>query len=99
MGKRISDRLQEYHACVRDVNKGCRALAREMQILNQPLTYANNWLHRREGNNRDRIGVLFYDSELRGNRWISVPISVFDSGEWEEFATRYCRVGEAENGV
>lgn len=91
MEKRISDRLQEYHACVRDVNKGCRALAREMQILNQPLTYANNWLHRREGNNRDRIGVLFYDSELRGNRWISVPIEVFDNEDFERFARRYCK--------
>ena len=42
----------------------------------------------------DRIGVLFYDMLQSRNRWISVPISVFDSGEWDEFATRYCRVGD-----
>ena len=43
--------------------------------------------------------MLFYDMLQSRNRWISVPISVFDSGEWDEFATRYCRVSEEENGA
>ena len=92
MRKSVSERLQEYHACVRDVNKGCRSLAREMQLLDQHLSYANSWIHRREGDNRDRIGVLFYDSELRGNRWISVPIEIFDNEDYERFARKYCKV-------
>ena len=87
--------LGEYHLCTKHIGRGCRALESALKAVNQPLSYANKWLHY-EGS--DRVGVLFYDMLQSRNRWISVPISVFDSGEWEEFATRYCRVGEVENG-
>lgn len=60
------------------------------------LVVCNKWLHYEDS---DRVGVLFYDMLQSRNRWISVPISVFDSGEWDEFATRYCRVGEVEDGA
>ena len=88
--------LSKYHLCTKHIGRGCRELESALKEVNQPLSYANKWLHY-EGS--DRVGVLFYDMLQSRNRWISVPISVFDSGEWEDFAARYCRVGEAENGV
>lgn len=88
--------LSKYHLCTKHIGRGCRALESALKGANQPLSYANKWLHY-EGS--DRVGVLFYDMLQSRNRWISVPISVFDSGEWDEFATRYCRVGEVENGA
>ena len=88
--------LSKYHLCTKHIGRGCRALEVALSTLGQPLAYANKWLHY-EGS--DRVGVLFYDMLQSRNRWVSVPISVFDSGEWDEFATRYCRVGEVENGA
>ena len=88
--------LGKYHLCTKHIGRGCRALESALSGLEQPLAYANKWVHYEDN---DRIGVLFYDMLQSRNRWISVPISVFDSGEWDEFATRYCRVGEAENGA
>lgn len=88
--------LSKYHDCTKHIGRGCRALEGALKDVNQPLSYANKWLHYEGG---DRVGVLFYDMLQSRNRWISVPISVFDSGEWDEFATRYCRVGEVENGA
>lgn len=88
--------LGKYHLCTKHIGRGCRALESALKEVNQPLSYANKWLHY-EGS--DRVGVLFYDMLQSRNRWISVPISVFDSGEWDEFATRYCRIGEVENGA
>ena len=80
--------LSKYHLCTKHIGRGCRALESALKGANQPLVYANKWLHY---DGSDRIGVLFYDMLQSRNRWISVPISVFDSGEWEDFATRYCR--------
>ena len=88
--------LGKYHQCTKHIGRGCRALEVALSGLGQPLAYANKWIHHEDN---DRIGVLFYDMLQSRNRWISVPISVFDSGEWDEFATRYCRVGEVENGI
>ena len=83
--------LSKYHDCTKHIGRGCRTLEEALRGLNQPLSYANKWLHY---DGSDRIGVLFYDMLQSRNRWISVPISVFDSGEWEKFATRYCRSDE-----
>ena len=83
--------LSKYHDCTKYIGRGCRALEVALSTLGQPLAYANKWIHHEDS---DRIGVLFYDMLQSRNRWISVPISVFDSGEWDEFATRYCRVGD-----
>ena len=80
--------LGKYHHCTKHIGRGCRTLEEALKGLNQPLVYANKWLHY-EGS--DRVGVLFYDMLQSRNRWISVPVSVFDSGEFEEFASRYCR--------
>ena len=88
--------LSKYHLCTKHIGRGCRALENALKAVNQPLSYANKWLHY-EGS--DRVGVLFYDMLQSRNRWISVPISVFDSGEWKDFATRYCRLAEVENGA
>ena len=92
--------LSKYHDCTKHIGRGCRALESALKAVNQPLSYANKWIHHEDN---DRIGVLFYDMLQSRNRWISVPISVpisvFDSGEWEEFVARYCRVGEVENGA
>ena len=92
--------LSKYHDCTKHIGRGCRALEGALKGLNQPLAYANKWVHHEDS---DRVDVLFYDMLQSRNRWISVPISVpisvFDSGEWDEFATRYCRVGEVENGA
>ena len=88
--------LSKYHLCTKHIGRGCRALESALKGANQPLSYAKKWVHYEDN---DRIGVLFYDMLQSRNRWISVPISVFDSGEWDEFAMRYCRVGEVENGA
>ena len=83
--------LSKYHHCTKHIGRGCRALEDALKGLNQPLSYANKWLHY---DGSDRVGVLFYDMLQSRNRWISVPISVFDSGEFEEFASRYCRLSD-----
>lgn len=83
--------LSKYHLCTKHIGLGCRALESALKEVNQPLSYANKWLHYEDS---DRVGVLFYDMLQSRNRWISVPISVFDSGEFEEFAKRYCRSEE-----
>ena len=88
--------LDKYHKCTKNLGRGCRALEEALNEVNQPLAYANKWLHH-EGS--DRIGVLFFDMVQNRQRWISVPISVFDSGEFDEFAIRYCRIGEVSDGV
>ena len=88
--------LCKYHDCTKHIGRGCRALESALKEANQPLSYANKWIHHEDN---DRVGVLFYDMLQSRNRWISVPISVFDSGEWVDFAKMYCRVGEAENGA
>ena len=81
--------LGKYHQCTKHIGRGCRTLEEALKGLNQPLAYANKWVHYEDN---DRIGVLFYDMLQSRNRWISVPISVFDSGEWDEFASMYCKV-------
>lgn len=83
--------LSKYHLCTKHIGRGCRALESALKGVNEPLVYANKWLHY---DGSDRVGVLFYDMLQSRNRWISVPISVFDSGEWEDFAKRYCRSDE-----
>ena len=83
--------LGKYHQCTKHIGSGCRTLEVALSALGQPLSYANKWVHHEDN---DRIGVLFYDMLQSRNRWISVPISVFDSGEWDEFASRYCRVSD-----
>ena len=83
--------LSKYHLCTKHIGRGCRALESALSSLGQPLAYANKWIHHEDN---DRIGVLFYDMLQSRNRWISVPISVFDSGEFDEFASRYCRLSD-----
>lgn len=83
--------LDKYHKCTKNLGRGCRALEEALKDVNQPLSYANQWLHH-EGS--DRVGVLFYDMLQNRQRWISVPISVFDNEEFEEFARKYCKVDE-----
>lgn len=83
--------LGKYHDCTKHIGRGCRALECALSAWGQPLAYANKWLHYEDS---DRVGVLFYDMLQSKNRWISVPISVFDSGEWDGFVARYCRVGD-----
>jgi hypothetical protein len=97
--KNVSDHLRDYHRCVGTINNGCRALEGVFKEMGRPLSWANQWVHRREGDSSGRVGVLFYDMLQNRQRWVSVPIEVFDSGEWVEFAKRYCRAGEAENGA
>ena len=80
--------LSKYHDYTKHIGRGCRALESALKAGIQPLSYANKWIHHEDS---DRVGVLFYDMLQCRNRWISVPISVFDSGEFEEFASRYCR--------
>ena len=90
--KSVAKHLQDYHRCLGTINKGCRALENVLNDMGQHLSWTNQWMHRRGGKNSDRVGVLFYDMLNNRQKWISVPISVFDSGEWEDFAKRYCRV-------
>lgn len=80
--------LSKYHECVREINKGCIKLGREMYSLGESLEYANQWFHRPHNN---RIGVLFHDSIADVNKWISVPIEVFVKGNFKDFAKRYCK--------
>ena len=82
--------LYNYHKCAKVIGEGCQALEGALKEFNQPLLYANKWSHHL---NNDRVGVLFYDMLQSRNRWISVPISVFDSGEFSEFVKRYCQLG------
>ena len=92
--ERIVEKLEAYHRCVGTLNRGCRMLESALQEVGQPLSWANQWVHRRDCANCDRIGVLFFDMLQNRQRWISVPISVFESGDFEEFVRKYCKVDE-----
>ena len=88
--------LVKYHLCTKHIGRGCRALESALKEANQPLSYASKWLHY-EGCNR--VGVLFYDMLQSRNRWISVPISVFDSGDWSEFVNKYCKFDKKDESI
>lgn len=92
MFNKVSYLIREYHRCGKIITKGAYCLERELQALEQPLMYAKKWTHR----DGDRIGVCFYDTHYAYERWISVPIVVFDNREYEAFAKKYCKVGEDE---
>lgn len=86
--KNVSEMLEAYHGCINYINVGCSKLGRELELLNQPLLYANTWIHHK-GNKR--IGVMFFDTKLDCYRWISVPVSVFNKGTFQSFAKKYCK--------
>lgn len=88
--------LGKYHLCTKHIGRGCRALESALKEANQPLSYASKWLHY-EGSNR--VGILFYDMLQSRNRWISVPIGVFDSGEWSEFVNKYCKFDKKDESI
>lgn len=92
--EKIASMLEAYHRCVGVLNRGCRKLDSVLRDMGQPLSYANQWVHRRESDNCDRVGVLFFDMLQNKQRWISVPISVFENEEYEEFARKYCKIDE-----
>lgn len=90
--ERIIDKLDAYHRCVGTLNRGCRLFESALQEMGQPLSWANQWVHRRDSVNCDRVGVLFFDMLQNRQRWISVPISVFESEDFEGFVRKYCKV-------
>lgn len=86
----VQKMLVEYHKCDKFFNNAGRALQDALQSFDQPLVYANRWTH----SQGDRVGVRFYDMVQSRNRWISVPVSVFEDGNYEEFARKYCKVAD-----
>jgi hypothetical protein len=96
--ERIASMLEAYHRCVGVLNKGCRKLEYSFKELGQPLSWANQWVHHRECDNCDRVGVLFFDMLQNKQRWISVPISVFENDEFDVFVRKYCKVDEQSEG-
>lgn len=94
----VTEQLESYHSCIGEINQGCRKLESALQKLGQPLSWANNWVHHRESENNDRIGVLFYDMLQNRQRWVSVPIYVFDNDTFDNFAKKYCKIDEIKRG-
>ncbi len=86
----VKERLKIYHDNVDFFNDCCLKLESALHKYNEPLYYANKWVN----NGSDRIGVLFYDTTQKKNRFLSVHIDVFERGDWDEFAKKYCRVSD-----